>query len=805
MNGWKTSTSYVRRWAALCAILGSISLVGCGGGGGASGSSSAPATTTATAAAADSAGTDPITFTAGNFSVAQSDGSASVTVARPSSATSAATVNFTTADGTAVAGTDYTAANGTLSWAENDSTAKTITVPISSSTPFSGERAFSVVLTNPTGSGADIGNPGATTVTITGGSSTSNGSVELSDATYSVAQNAGTFTVTVNRTGGSSGAVSVAYNTADGTAIAGTDYTATSGVLEWADGDASSKTFPVPMINTAAYASSKTFSVTLSNARSGVALASPTAATVTIVGSSSPSAGIVQLSAGSYTVAQSAGMLNVAVSRQSGSSGAVSVSYGTSNGSADAGADFTPSTGTLSWASGDTSTKNISVPITNGTPFSGSKAFQVVLANPSSTAAIGNPGAATVTINGDASTPTGRLELSGSTYSVAQGAGSVNITVNRTGGSNGAASVHYATTNGTAVAGTDFTAASGTVQWASGDSSAKTVSVPVSNSSPFSGTRSFTITLSNSNGASLGNPTSASVAINGDAPAAIGSLQLAASAFTVGQSAGSLTVAVYRTGGSSGAISVHYATADGTAAAGVAYTATSGTLSWADGDGTSKTFAVPISSASPFTGTKTFSIAISNPTSGATLSSPNTASVTINGSAAAPAQAGGVFWVYHNGVFNWPGDYSWDASINYQSTAGSPLDGAYDVAVTITSQYGGWQPYAFPYGGTPFDTSPYKYLIYSLKPTLANQVYSTGFDANNDVADGSIINIVGVPGGPAVTKYGPTPVVGQWGSYKIPIADFALTNPLILKFSIADGTGNSTNLFYVDDVGFTTE
>jgi hypothetical protein len=73
------------------------------------------------------------------------------------------------------------------------------------------------------------------------------------------------------------------------------------------------------------------------------------------------------------------------------------------------------------------------------------------------------------------------------------------------------------------------------------------------------------------------------------------------------------------------------------------------------------------------------------------------------------------------------------------------------------------------------------------------------------VADGSIINIVGVPGGPAVTKYGPTPVVGQWGSYKIPIADFALTNPLILKFSIADGTGNSTNLFYVDDVGFTTE
>jgi hypothetical protein len=161
--------------------------------------------------------------------------------------------------------------------------------------------------------------------------------------------------------------------------------------------------------------------------------------------------------------------------------------------------------------------------------------------------------------------------------------------------------------------------------------------------------------------------------------------------------------------------------------------------------------------------------------------------------------------VYHNGVMNWPGDYSWNASINYKSTAGSPLDGPYDVAVSIVSSYGGWQPFAFPSGGTPFNVTPYKYLIYSIKPTMPNQVYATGFDANNDVEDGNVINIVGVPGGPPVTKYGPTPVVGQWASYKIPLADFNLTNPLILKFAIADGTGNPTNLYYVDDVGFTTE
>jgi hypothetical protein len=84
---------------------------------------------------------------------------------------------------------------------------------------------------------------------------------------------------------------------------------------------------------------------------------------------------------------------------------------------------------------------------------------------------------------------------------------------------------------------------------------------------------------------------------------------------------------------------------------------------------------------------------------------------------------------------------------------------------------------------------------------VANQIIGTGFDANNDVKDGDPLTVAG----PGITKYGPVPVVGQWNSYKIPLADFAFNNPDVLKFSIADGTGNPTNLFYVDNVGFTTQ
>jgi hypothetical protein len=66
------------------------------------------------------------------------------------------------------------------------------------------------------------------------------------------------------------------------------------------------------------------------------------------------------------------------------------------------------------------------------------------------------------------------------------------------------------------------------------------------------------------------------------------------------------------------------------------------------------------------------------------------------------------------------------------------------------------------------------------------------------VADGKPVTVSGPP-------YGPAPVAGQWGTYKIPLSEFALTNRLILKFTIADVTGLDANLFYVDDIGFTSE
>jgi hypothetical protein len=113
-----------------------------------------------------------------------------------------------------------------------------------------------------------------------------------------------------------------------------------------------------------------------------------------------------------------------------------------------------------------------------------------------------------------------------------------------------------------------------------------------------------------------------------------GTVEISASSYTVEQSARTLTVSVTRSGGSSGAISVAYATSSGTAVAGTDYAASSGTLNWADGDASAKIFSVAISNATPFSGTKSFSVALSGPAGGATIGSPGSASVTITGTAA---------------------------------------------------------------------------------------------------------------------------------------------------------------------------
>jgi parallel beta-helix repeat protein len=110
---------------------------------------------------------------------------------------------------------------------------------------------------------------------------TGSGTLQFSTADYNVNEGDGSVTITVTRTGGSDGAVSVEYATTDDTATAPDDYTQTTGTLNWNDGDDADKTFTIDIIDDSTQENDETFIVSLGNPTGGAVLASPDTATIT--------------------------------------------------------------------------------------------------------------------------------------------------------------------------------------------------------------------------------------------------------------------------------------------------------------------------------------------------------------------------------------------------------------------------------------------------------------------------------------------------------------------------------------------
>ena len=236
------------------------------------------------------------------------------------------------------------------------------------------------------------------------------GIVQLSSSTFSTTESAGSVSLTVMRTGGSAGAIAVNYATANGTAVAGKDYTATSGTLTWADQDGSGKTITISIANEQLTSGSKTFSLALSDPIGGAALGSAAVAAVDILDNddvtpSGAAAGILQFASAAYNIGESAGTVALTVTRNGGSSGAVSANVTTANGTAIAGVDFAATSASLNWADGDSATKMISIPITDEQLTSGTKTFTVALNGPTGGASLGVPATSAVTIQDNDAAP----------------------------------------------------------------------------------------------------------------------------------------------------------------------------------------------------------------------------------------------------------------------------------------------------------------------------------------------------------------------------------------------------------------
>ncbi len=357
-------------------------------------------------------------------------------------------------------------------------------------------------------------------------------------------------------------------------------------------------------------------------------------------------AGSFHFTTSAFNISNKVSNLSISVIRSGGTKGAVGVTYTFSGGTAVAEKDYNPATGVIQFKDGESS-KLISLKILNNGQAGPAVTVNLSLSAPTGGSVLGSPSSAVVTIlnsnsattsgtssasySSTSSAPGGTLSFSAVGYAVEEKAGTVTITVRRSGSSSSAITVDYATANGTGTSGTNYSAAQGTLSFAANEVT-KTFTVPVTDNPNINGNKSFSVTLKNATGNSnIGYPSTATVTIVDDEVSelsASGSLQFSSDAYVVGESDGSATILVNRIGGSAGTVSVSYYTSDSNAIAGSDYTSANGTLTFAPGE-TSKYFIIPVTKDSTVEDEERVNLTLTGPTGGATLGSQSTATLKI--------------------------------------------------------------------------------------------------------------------------------------------------------------------------------
>lgn len=430
-----------------------------------------------------------IQFSANTYSVAESAGSAILSVQRTNDVNTLVTVDYACADGTATNGLKYTAVAGTLSFAAGE-TNKTIAVPILNNGFVEGTKTFAVVLSNPSG-GAVLGAREKATVSI----SDNDVGIQFRYASYSIAEDAGAVRIGVVRDDDGQGPVTVDYATSDDTARNGTDYVGCTSALLFGPGEGL-KFFTISILNNSLKQPDRSFNVSLSKATGGT-VRGTTMAKVVIKDNDQG----FQFGSASYTVAEDAGGALITVLRGADDTNAIStVDFATADGTATSGLDYALTSGTLSFGPGD-KTKLLAVPILNDGVNEPPKAFSVTLSNPTGGAALGSAPITTVSILDN--DPGVGFDLASS--SVWARAGQITFTVVRgNDAALGPITVDYATIDGTAEAGRDYQAISGTLEFKQ-DETLKSLAIPILPGAVPGGRGTFRVTLSNpTGGAALG-------------------------------------------------------------------------------------------------------------------------------------------------------------------------------------------------------------------------------------------------------------------------------------------------------------
>jgi hypothetical protein len=449
----------------------------------------------------------PKNITIGDVTVTEGTGSsviASFTVTISSAASQVLTVDYATEDGTALAGQDYVAQSGTLTFNPGETT-KTINITVLGDALDELNEQFFVNLSNPSSNGKIVDDQGVGTIVDNDPAPT----VSFALASSSGLENVASPTLTVNLSAASGLSVTVKYKLNGGTATQGSDFTFTSGTLTFNPGE-TSKTVPLTILNDGFDEPNETVVVNLFGPTNAT-LGAITDHTYTILDDDpTPTLAFAQ---GSSTAAETAGVLSIPVTLTGLSFQTITVNYAVTGGTATAGQDYTFAAGTLTFLSGESS-KTINLTVLDDLFDEPNETVVITLSGPTN-AVLGAPASHTLTINDDEPTPQVgfRTTAAGGDESVTP----VTVEVFLTNASAQTVTVNYAQTGGSATAGADFTFVGGTLTFGPGELS-KTFSFGVVNDAEIELFETVQFGLSGPTNAVLGANTSFTYTIEDNDP-----------------------------------------------------------------------------------------------------------------------------------------------------------------------------------------------------------------------------------------------------------------------------------------------
>ncbi|WP_430543087.1 putative Ig domain-containing protein [Xanthomonas sacchari] len=515
------------------------------------------------------------------------------TVTLSSTNSSATTVNLTRS-GTATSGTDYTGAVTSVVVPANATSASFSVTPVADTTV---EPDETVIFQVANGTGYSIGNPSSATATIVNDDYPS-ASIAVSPA--SVYENGGNNLVyTVSLSQPSPSALSIGFSVG-GTATSGTDYAAVNSPLVIAAGQTSGTITVSPTPDTTVEPD-ETVVISL-NAGSGYTVGSPSSATGTILNDDLPTLSINNVSQNEGNSGTTAFTFTVSLSQPAGSGG-VSFDIATANGTATAGTDYISSSVNGLTIPAGSSSATFTVQVIGDTLNEPNETFYVNVTNPNGATITGGQGVGT--INNDDAQPS----LSIGDVSVTEGnSGTTTATfpVTLSAASGQTVTVNYATTDGSANAGSDYVAHSGTLTFLPGITT-QNVAVTINGDTTVEPDETFTVNLSGASNATIARATATGTILNDDAVVTISPTSLPAA--TAGTSYSQTLSA------SGGTAPYGFAITTGTLPVGMLLSS-AGVLSGTPSGTGSFNFTVSAtdSGASPISGSRAYTLTVASPT-----------------------------------------------------------------------------------------------------------------------------------------------------------------------------------------------